>query len=680
MTAEPNRTASNVQEQITKLREEIRRHDYLYYVEANPEISDREYDQLFQRLKELEDAHPELITDDSPTQRVGGEPIDGFETVTHAVPMLSIANTYSAEELAEFDRRVRKSLGEAGAAVHYLVDPKIDGVAVSLRYESGRLRQAATRGDGTRGDDITNNVKRIRSVPLRLRGEDWPDVLEVRGEVYWPTKSFTAYNRKRVADGQEPFANPRNGAAGTLKQLDPRIVSERGLAFIAHGFGEMSEPVAPTASLVMRRVAEWGVPVSRDRQVCQTLDEVNDCIRRWLTRRAEVDYATDGMVVKVDELELRDRLGATSHHPRWCIAYKYEAERAETILRQIDFNVGRLGTITPLARFDPVQLAGTNVSSASLHNFDQVERLDVRVGDTVLVEKAGEIIPQVVQVLFEKRPAGTKEVKPPQSCPSCGGPVKRDVGGVYLRCVNPECPAQIRERLEFFAGRGQMDIENLGPAVIDQLVSRGLVKHFADLYRLTKEQLVDLERMADKSSENLLAAIERSKGRGLARLLAGIGIRHVGNRAAENLAEHFGDIDAIAAADVEQLAEVAEIGPIIAESIHQFFASRQGREAIERLKAVGVKMTAEKRPAAAAGPLPLDGKTVVVTGSLEKFSRAEAEQAIKDAGGKAASSVSSKTDFVVVGDSPGSKADKARMLGIETIDEAEFLRRLGRAN
>jgi len=678
MSSESNRTAIDVQGRMEKLRDEIRRHDQLYYVEAKPEISDREYDRLYRRLKELEDAHPELITGDSPTQRVGGEPIEGFETVTHAAAMLSIDNTYSLEDLRDFDERVRKGLGKAAIGMHYLVDPKIDGVAVSLRYERGRLTQAATRGDGRRGDDITNNAKRIRSVPLRLRGEGWPEVLEIRGEVYWPTDSFTDCNRERVADGMEPFANPRNGTAGTLKQLDPKVVARRRLAFMAHGFGKMSEPVAKTASQVMRRLASWGVPISRDSQVRKTLEEVSDCINFWATKRAQVDYATDGMVVKVDELDLRDRLGETSHHPRWCIAYKYEADRAETVLRQIEFNVGRLGTITPLARFDPVQLAGTIVSSASLHNFDQVKRLDVRVDDTILVEKAGEIIPQVVQVLFDKRPDGLGEISPPDLCPSCGGPAKKDPGGVYLRCVNPECPAQIRERLEFYAGRGQMDIENLGPAVIDQLVSRGLVKHFADLYLLTREQLVDLDRMAEKSSQNLLASIKQSKGQGLARLLAGIGIRHVGNRAAEDLAEHFGDIDTLAAAEAEQLTEVADIGPVIAESVRAFFTSQHGGEAIARLKAVGVKMTVERKPSAAEGELPLEGKTVVVTGTLGGLSRTEAEQAVKAAGGNAVKSVSKNTDFVVVGESPGSKADKARSLGIETIDEAEFLRRLGR--
>jgi len=667
----------SIERRVQKLRDEIRRHDHLYYVEARPEISDRQYDRLLEQLKALEARHPELVTPDSPTQRVSGEPIEAFQTVTHSLPMLSIENTYNEAELREFDRRVRNALGQEDGKFHYLVDPKIDGVAVCLSYARGLLVRAATRGDGRRGDDITANVRAIRSVPLRLRGRDWPELIEVRGEIYWPRKTFAAYNRKRAEAGLETFANPRNGAAGTLKQLDASIVAERGLAMIAHGFGLISEAVADTASGLMKQIAAWGVPVSRYQKVCDGMDEVLAIIADWAGRRAEVDYATDGMVVKVDELAVRETLGATSRHPRWCIAYKYEAEQARTILRRVEFHVGRLGTVTPIARFDAVQLSGTTVANASLHNFDQIERLDVREGDTIIVEKAGEIIPQVVQVVFEKRPPGTKQIRPPESCPSCGGRVQRDPGGVYLRCVNPECPAQLRERIEFFAGRGQMDIENLGPAVIDQLVGRGLVRHFADLYGLTKDQLVELERMGDKSSQNLIEAIEASKRRGLVRVLAGLGIRHVGGTAAQALADHFGDMDAIAGASAEELTAVEDIGPIIAESVRQFFTSPAGRDAVARLKAAGVKMTAD-RTAATVRELPLAGKTVVITGTLGGFSRSQAEQAVKDAGGRAASSVSKKTDFVVVGESPGSKAEKARTLGVEIIDEREFLRRLGR--
>jgi DNA ligase (NAD+) len=656
------------------LRGQIRRHDRLYYVEAKPEISDRQYDALMRELAELEAAHPELVTGDSPTQRVGGQPLEGFVRVRHSLPMLSIDNTYSASEVLAFDNRIARALG--GRAYHYLVDPKIDGVAVSLRYQDGLLVQAATRGDGEVGDDITANVRTIRSVPLRLVGEGLPSVVEVRGEVYWPRKAFAAYNAKRQAEGLETFANTRNGAAGTLKQLDPKVTAERGLAFVAHGFGVFEPLPVRRASELMALLGGWGVPVNPQARVCDDAPSVMKVIEEWLSLRGGAEYETDGMVVKIDELGLREELGATSKHPRWCIAYKYQAEQAATRLLSVSFEVGRLGTITPTAHFDPVQLGGTTVSNASLHNFDQVRRLDVRVGDTILVEKAGEIIPQVVAVLVENRPGGTESIHPPAICPVCMGPVVRDEDEVALRCDNPECHAQIRQRLAFYAGRDQMDIEGLGPAIIDQLVSGGLVRHFADLYALSRKELLALERMGEKSSDNLLTAVEAGKSRGLQRLLTALGIRHVGARASELLSEHFGDMEAIASADMERLQQVAGIGPEIAKSVHDFFRSKSGQDVIRRLKAAGVKMTAQRRPSSKGGG-PLAGKTVVVTGTLERFSRSEAEAAIMAAGGRAAFSVSKNTDFVVVGEAAGSKADKARQLGVETIDEAEFLRRMG---
>ena len=671
---------SDAAQRIKKLRDEIRRHDHLYYVQARPEISDRDYDRLLEQLTSLEAEHPELINPDSPTQRVAGQPSEDFQTVEHREPMLSIDNTDNPDEVREFDVRVRKAIEDK--PFQYVVEPKIDGVAASLLYRNGRLVLAATRGDGQRGDDVTANVRTIRSVPLRLGGSEWPHELHVIGEIYWPRSAFATFNARRAGQDQPTFANPRNGAAGTLKQLDPKKVAERGLAFMAHGFRVRDESGAPAWDVervtdILGRVQACGLPVN-EMIPCEDLDAVLEQIRRWSTQRFEADFGIDGAVIKVDEIALRESLGATSRHPRWCIAYKYEAERAETVLKSVDFQIGRLGTITPVAHFEPVQLAGTTVSNASLHNFDQVDRLDVRVGDSVLVEKAGEIIPQVVQVLHEKRPHGASAVIPPAECPACHGSAARDEGGVYLRCVNPECPAQIRQRLQFYAVRNQMDIENLGPAVIDQLVDGALVSHFADLYLLKKEQLVGLERMGEKSSENLLAAIAASKTRGLARVLAALGIRHVGGRAAEVLAGRFDGIDTVALASVEELTEIDEIGPIIAASIHEFFHSPAGRDMIQRLKDVGVVMAAEKREAPAGASLLLEGKTVVVTGSLESLSRSEAQQAVKDAGGRAASSVSKKTDFVVAGASPGSKADKAAALGVETIDEAEFLRRLGR--
>jgi len=715
----------NIPRHIEELRREIRRHDQLYYVDAAPDISDRDYDLLLSELKDLEARYPLLVTADSPTQRVAGRPIEGFETVEHAAPMLSIDNTYSRDDLAEFDARVRKTLGQT--PFHYLAEPKIDGVAASLRYEGGRLVLAATRGDGKRGDDVTANARTIRSVPLFLDGPGVPDVVEVRGEIYWPRAAFDACNARRLAEGQAALANPRNGAAGTLKQLDPKAVAPRGLAFIAHGFGELSGPIGSRADEAFKALGRWGVPVSPYATLCSTLDEAWDAICHWLEIRHEVDYETDGMVVKVNELALRDELGTTSRYPRWCIAYKYEAERASTVLESVDCQVGRLGRITPVAHFAPVQLAGTTVSSASLHNFDQVERLGLRESDTILVEKAGEIIPQVVGVVHEARSDTSPPVAAPTTCPACEselaweappvgyaafqcrtpscsdymarrrekaekvrgrdpaecgkcGQMRAEVSHLSaLRCVNPECPAQFRERLKFFAARGQMDIDSLGPAVINQLVDSGMVTHFADLYALKAGQVACLERMGDKSAGNLIEAVERSKSRGLARVLAAMGIRHVGGRASEVLAEHFGQIDAILAASADELAEINEIGPVIAASIREFFDAPGGRHTVELLREAGVVMSEERPPAGADGAeLPLAGKAVVVTGSMVNFSRSEAKQAIKDAGGRASSSVSKNTDFVVAGEKAGSKRAKAEALGVEIIDEEEFARRLGR--
>ena len=670
--------SANAAKRIEELREEIRRHDYLYYVLAEPEITDRQYDQLMEELKRLEATYPELVTSDSPTQRVGGQPLEGFVSVRHAVPMLSIDNTYNEGELREFDDRVRRGLG--GESYEYLVDPKIDGVAVSLRYEAGRLVLGATRGDGTTGDDVTQNIRTIRSIPLRLRGKNLPRVLEVRGEVYWPRRDFERFNAAREAAGEPTFANPRNATAGTLKQLDSRIVAERKLAFIAHGFGQI-EPFprgVETQSDLFNRFTSWGIPVSPHRRVCKDIDAVTRWVREWDAQRHGLDYATDGLVIKVDRLDQRDALGATSKYPRWCIAFKYAAEQAATVLKDVVFQVGKLGTITPVAELEPVELAGTTVKRASLHNFDQVERLGVKIGDTVLVEKAGEIIPQVVGVVEAKRPKHVKPIVPPEKCPECKGLVARDEGGVFLRCINPECPAQIKEKLRYFCARNQMDIEGVGPALVEQLVDRGLVREFADLYRLHKrrDELVALERMGAKSADNLLASIEESKHRGLARVIAALNIRHVGTRAAEILADHFGSMDKLAAASVEQLTQVEEVGEVMARTIHEWFASPAGKRTIAHLAAAGVEMKAARRPR--AGDQPLTGKTIVVTGTLERFSRKEIQDLIKELGGNATGSVSKNTDFVIAGADPGSKLDKARQLGVEVIDEKEFLRRIGR--
>ncbi len=670
--------AKDVAHEIDLLRRQIREHDHRYYVLAQPAISDHQYDALLERLGALESEHPERVTPDSPTQRVGGQPIDGFTHVTHAVPMLSVDNTYDEGQLREFDARVRKGLG-GGEEYRYLVDPKIDGVAVSLTYEDGLLTVAATRGDGVTGDDVTHNVRTIGSVPLRLIGDDVPAVVEVRGEVCWPTEAFDRYNHQREAAGEEPFKNPRNGAAGTLKQLDPRNVAGRGLQLVAHGFGRIERLQAASADEVYNQFERWGIPVSPYRQIAKDVDAVVQLCHEWFTRRHQLPYETDGLVIKVDSLAQRRHLGATSRHPRWCIAYKFAAEQAESTLLSVDFQVGKLGTITPRAVMEPMQLSGTTVRHATLHNFDQVERLDVRIGDRVIVEKAGEIIPQVVRVLTEKRPPGALKIKPPTRCPVCAGEVERDAGGVYIRCINPACPAQIKERLIHFCGRNQMDIEGAGQVLVEQLVDKGLVHDYADLYGLPdrRDELLGLERMGPKSADNLLAGIEASKRQPLSRLLAALNIRHVGAATAELLAEHFGQMDAIAAATEDELTEVDGVGPELAASIHHFFASRQGAEVIARLKSAGVNMTQPRKRKAATQPFA--GMTVVVTGTLERFSRQEAQDLIRQLGGKPAGSVSKKTDLVVYGDSPGSKLTKAQELGVEAIDEAEFLRRAGQA-
>jgi DNA ligase (NAD+) len=754
-------------QQIEDLREEIRRHDRLYYVEARPEISDREYDRMMQQLEDLEAEYPELVTDDSPTQRVAGEPIEGFRTVRHAVPMLSVDNTYSREDLDVFDQRVRKNLGHDDFS--YIVDPKIDGVAVSLRYEERMLVLAASRGDGTEGDDITSNVRTIRSVPLNLGRHGLPDVIEIRGEIYWPRKSFAGYNEQRRQRGEEPFANPRNGTAGTLKQLDPRAAAERGLAFIAHGIGEMSEQVTETAEELFETLRVCGVPINRHGRTCRDIDEVWQAIQEWEAHQHQADFESDGMVVKVNELALREQLGATSKYPRWCIAYKYETARAETVLRDVSFQVGRTGVITPVAHFDPIPLGGTTVSNASLHNFDQVHRLGVRIGDTVIVMKAGEIIPQVEGVAERGDAMSVREIEPPATCPECGAEAVRDAGGVFLRCSNAHCPARLRERLVFFAGRNQMDIEDLGPTVIATLVEQGKLTSLPDIYRLTRDDLLGLKlksfvnesgkevqpTIQEQMAGKIIRAIEVSKGRGLATVLTSMGIPKVGRYWAEEFGKRFPSAEQLcqaSQADLQGLfrdrepkipreivshlqsqqgqtaivelkdrpftaaslaaSGIAHVGPTraeklatsdidswealttagpreiaealdiawpeyeIADGLHAYLHDEGGCEMLAEMASLGVNVEY-----GGAGDVkgPLTGQTAVVTGTLQHFSRKEAEAAIAAAGGRATSSVSRNTDFVVAGEGAGSKASKARDLGVDVIDEAEFMARLGAA-
>ncbi len=653
---------------IDGLRREIRKHDYRYYIQNQPEISDQRYDELFAELKALEAEHPEVVTLDSPTQRVAGQPLGEFATVRHAIPMLSVDNTYSDEELQAFDERVRKQLGTAD--YDYVVEHKIDGLAVSLRYVDGVLVTGATRGDGEVGDDVTANIRTIRAVPLCLiDGEHVPGVLDVRGEVYMPTKSFMALNKARAEVGEAAFANPRNAAAGSLKLLDARITATRNLSFFAYGLGATSQPLAEDHYQTLQRFRKLGLPVNPHTRKARDIHEVIAICQSWSDQRSALAYQIDGMVIKINRYDQRDILGATGRSPRWCIAYKYPAERARTVVESIAVQVGKTGALTPVANLKAVQLAGTTVRRASLHNFDEMHRLDVRPGDTVLIEKAGEIIPQVVEVKKEFRPAGAEPFPVPKKCPNCGAEVVKDEAGVYVRCPNPDCFGMLKERLRYFAGRDQMDIERLGVALIEQLIEAGLVKTFADIYRLKKEDLTALERMGEKSAQNVLDGIQESKTRPLWRFIAALGIRHVGGQSAEVLAEYFGSLDAIRSASQEELQVVDQVGPVMAESVYRYFQNPRHRLVIDDLLAAGVR---PQPPAPKKRTGGLQGKTIVVTGTLKSFSRQQAEQAIREAGGKVSGSVSKKTHYVLAGADPGGKLTKAQELGVEVIDEERF--------
>ncbi len=680
--------AANVEKRVKELRDAINRANHLYYADAKPELIDREFDALLAELIELEAAHPALVAPDSPTQRVGGAPIEGFETVHHAVRMMSIDNTYNEGELRAFDDRVKRGLGitsgdgglfsggGAGrAALRYVLEPKVDGAAVSLRYEKGQLVLGATRGNGEAGDDITANIRTIKMIPLTLRGKNIPEIVEVRGEVYMANADFLKLNKEREAAGEEIYKNPRNLTAGTLKLLDSKIVSMRRLRFVAHGMGEVREMPITTYWDWIQLLKKWGLAVADTVSCCDDIDEALKQIHHFENTRGTLAYQTDGMVLKIDDLAMREKLGATSKAPRWVIAYKYEAEQMPTQLLGVRWQVGAGGKLTPVADLEPVFLCGTTVKRASLHNIDQIRDKDIHIGDIVVVEKSGEIIPYVSQVLKEKRPKNAREIQPPETCPACGTQVVRS-GTAYVVCPNRDCPGAFKQRLRWFCGRNQMDIEEFGQKLIEQLVDNGIVETFADMYELKKEQLLELERMGDKSAQNVIDAIQGSKNRGLDKLLAGLKIPHVGNRVAYILAKTFGSFDALEQATVEQLAETDEIGPVIAESVHHYFHSDAGKVEMESLKKEGLdpKMEVVKERAES---LPLSGKTVVVTGTLQKFERAEIEEIITKLGGKPSGSVSKKTSFVIAGESAGSKLDKAKSLGVEVIDENEFIKRTG---
>jgi DNA ligase (NAD+) len=646
-----------------KLRREIRRHEELYYRENRPEITDREFDALLTELAALESAHPEIVTPDSPTRRVGGEPLEGFTPVRHEPPMQSLDNTYSVEELREWEARMRRL--EPDAEIAYVAELKIDGVSVSLLYEEGVLVRGATRGNGTIGDDVTANLRTIRSLPLRLRGAGAPARLQVRGEVYLPRSVFARLNRERELAGEPLFANPRNATAGAIRLLDSRQVAARRLAALVYSAVEGLEE--PSHARTLDRLRGWGFPVHEGFRLCRGLDEVLEFVEQWRSRRRELDFETDGVVVKVDDLELRRRLGSTAKAPRWAVAFKYEPEAAATVVRAIAVQVGRTGALTPVAELEPVPIGGIVVRRATLHNYEDLARKDVRVGDTVRVERGGDVIPKVVEVDLARRPEGAEPYRMPTRCPVCGERVERLEGEVALRCVNPICPAVVAESIAHFVGRDAMEIDGLGGERIEQLLREGRIRDFPDLYRLRKEELVGLEGWGERSAEKLLASIDASRDRELPRFLFAIGIRGVGERVAKLLAAHFGSLEALAAATEEALVAVPEIGPKLARAIRDHFEDGRQRARLEALAAAGVRPPAIEAP---RGTQRLAGRTIVLTGRLERSTREAASAALEALGARVAGSVSKKTDFVVAGGEAGSKRAKAESLGVPVVDEA----------
>jgi len=668
----------NAPEQIVKraewLRREIERHNYLYYVLDQPEISDAEYDALFRELQDIESKYPELVTPDSPTQRIGAEPLAEFETYEHRTPMLSLQNAFGEEELRAFDQRVKKFLNLPDSAdIDYVTELKIDGLAISLTYQDGMFVAGATRGDGYRGENITNNLRTVKSIPLRIEpssgGPPAPRFIEVRGEVYLHHHEFQRINEERAEKGEPTFANPRNAAAGSVRQLDPSVTARRRLDIFTYGIGHIENGIFSTHYEILESLRSWRFRVNPNIRRCRGIKEVLDYVREWHDKRESLPYDIDGVVVKVNSLAQQEALGYVARSPRWAVAYKYPAVQATTVIRRIEIQVGRTGALTPVAIMDPVEVGGVTVSRATLHNEDEIRRKDVRAGDTVVIQRAGDVIPEVVEVVKSKRTGAEVEFKMPDKCPVCGADVERPEGEAIARCVGIACPAQLKERVNHFTSRLAMNIEGVGPALAEQLVNEGLVRDPADLYYLREEDLLRLERMAEKSAFNVLEAIEDSKDTTLSRLIYALGIRHVGERTAKVLAEHFGEIERLSHSSVEELSQVPDVGPVVADSIARFFRQDETKEVLRKLKKAGV--TPRKGASAAGGALA--GKTFVFTGALS-IPREEAEAMVRGLSGSATSSVSKNTDFVVVGENPGSKYEKALQLGVTIISEEAFFK------
>ncbi len=657
----------SVKRRVEELREEIEYHNYRYYVLDQPEISDAQYDRMMRELEELEERYPELRSPNSPTQRVGSPPLESFKMVRHSLPMLSLANAFDENEAREFDRRVKKLLGSTGE-IAYVAEPKLDGLAVELVYERGFLTIGSTRGDGVNGEDITQNLRTIKTIPLQLiqRELPAPEKLEVRGEVIMEIEKFKALNRRREEKGEPPFANPRNAAAGSVRQLDPKVTRERPLEIYFYGIGEVRGFTFKTQYEVLQTLPKWGLRTNPHIQRARNIEEVIDYYREMNERREKLPYEIDGIVIKVDRLDLQARLGEISRSPRWALAFKFAPKQETTKILDIIVQVGRTGVLTPVAVMEPVKVGGVEVSRATLHNQDEIDRLDVRVGDTVIIQRAGDVIPEVVQVIPSRRTGKEKKFRMPPKCPACGADVVKEE--ILYRCIGLDCPAQLKGRIRHFASKRAMDIEGLGVKLIDQLVDKGLVRDVADLYYLKKDDLIALERMADKSAQNIIDAIERSKVKPLGKFLYALGILHVGEATAEDLARHFPTLEDFFELSEEELMGVEGIGPEVSASVVRFFRDKKNRESIERLMKAGIKLIE---------PVPqergkLAGKTFVFTGTLKAYGRDDARKLVESLGGKTASSVSKKVDFVVVGEDPGSKADRARELGIKTLTEEEF--------